>query len=72
MTAQAEIRLAMASDLSAAERWLGNAGLPTDDLTPEHMQRFLVATVDDVAVGSIGLLRSSAWQTPAALTNSGY
>jgi len=55
MIAPAEIRVAMTSDLSAAERWLSQAGLPTEDLTPEHMQRFLIAAVDDAPVGMVGL-----------------
>jgi amino-acid N-acetyltransferase len=55
MTANVEIRLATTSDLAAAETWLSQAGLPTEDLTSEHMQRFLIATVNDVPVGMVGL-----------------
>jgi len=49
MTAQIEIRPATTSDISVAEAWLSQAGLPTADLTPEHMRRFLVAAVDAAA-----------------------
>jgi len=55
MTAQIEIRPATTSDISVAEAWLSQAGLPTADLTPEHMRRFLVAAVDAVPVGMVGL-----------------
>lgn len=49
------IRQATASDFAVATRWLSDVGLPTADLTPDHMQQFLVASVEDRPVGMIGL-----------------
>ena len=49
------LRQGTASDLAIVRTWLADAGLPIEDLTPEHMPSFVVATRDDVAVGMIGL-----------------
>ena len=50
-----DIRPANAVDLDAARGWLEEAGLPTADLTPDHMNNFLVAAADGEPVGLIGL-----------------
>jgi len=55
VVSELRIRSANASDLEVARSWLADAGLPTEDLTPDHMQSFLVALVDDKPVGMIGL-----------------
>jgi len=55
MSGDVEIRSAIATDLDVARAWLSDAGLPTADLTPEHMKSFLVAVADDTPVGMIGL-----------------
>lgn len=49
------IRPAIPSDLQLARRWLTDARLPVADLTPEHMDGFLIAMLDGRAVGMIGL-----------------
>ena len=48
-------RRATASDLPAAQSWLSDAGLPIEDLTPDHMQDFLLTLVNESPVGMIGL-----------------
>jgi len=55
MSRTIEIRPANLTDLDVARSWLSDAGLPIADLTPEHMQNFLVATVGNSPVGMIGL-----------------
>lgn len=50
-----DIRAAVAADLDVAQGWLADADLPTGDLTPSHMDAFLIATRGDVAVGMIGI-----------------
>lgn len=50
-----DIRPAQAVDLDAARGWLGEAGLPTADLTADHMNNFLVAVAEAESVGIIGL-----------------
>ncbi len=55
MSSGITIRTAAVSDLSAAQSWLSNAGLPSGDLTPAHMQNFLLALGGDGPVGAIGL-----------------
>jgi amino-acid N-acetyltransferase len=55
MSAAITIRQAMAADLAAAQSWLSGSGLPIGDLTPQHMQNFLVAVTDATPVGMIGL-----------------
>lgn len=55
MSRDVEIRQAVTTDLDVAQAWLSDAGLPTSDLTPEHMKRFLVAVADGRRVGMIGL-----------------
>ena len=50
-----DIRPAMPSDFNAVESWLVSAGLPSADITPEHLNDFLVATLDDALIGVIGL-----------------
>ena len=55
MSSDIIVRPAMAADLKHASAWLQEAGLPVDDLTPAHMQNFLVAIAAGVPVGVIGL-----------------
>ena len=55
MSGATQIRPAAPADLPAARAWLADAGLPVADLTPDHMQDFLVAADEDRAVGMIGL-----------------
>lgn len=55
MSTAITIRRATGADLAAAQAWLADAGLPIDDLTPGHMQGFLVAADNEVPVGMIGL-----------------
>lgn len=55
MNAESSIRAAGAGDLARLLDWLTVAGLPTDDLTEEHMAQFLVLDRDEEAVGMIGL-----------------
>lgn len=50
-----DVRSGTAADLPRACDWLASEGLPTADLTAEHMQRFLIATIDRVPVGMVGL-----------------
>jgi amino-acid N-acetyltransferase len=50
-----EIRPAEASDLTVATAWLSGEGLPTDDLTVDHMDSFIVATQAGKPVGMIGI-----------------
>lgn len=50
-----DIRPAMPSDFKAVESWLALAGLPTADITSEHLIDFLVATLDGALIGVIGL-----------------
>lgn len=49
------IHSASADNLELLKKWLKAAGLPIADLEPDHMQRFLLASADDSAVGMIGL-----------------
>ena len=49
------IRPGVASDLPIVQGWLKDAGLPVEDLTPDHMNDFLVAVVDAESAGMIGL-----------------
>jgi len=49
------IRPGQSSDVDVVKSWLASAGLPTEDLTADHMQGFLVAEVDGDAAGAIGL-----------------
>jgi len=49
------IRPGTAADLAIVQTWLVNAGLPIADLTPDHMNDFLVAVVDAGPAGIIGL-----------------
>ncbi|MDH3432223.1 MAG: arsenic resistance N-acetyltransferase ArsN2 [Gammaproteobacteria bacterium] len=55
MSGDRKIRQGSGSDFPVATRWLSDMGFPSADLTPEHMQQFLVASVDDRPVGMIGL-----------------
>ena len=55
MSVGVDIRPAMPSDFNAVESWLASAGLPTADITPEHLSDFLVATLDGALIGVIGL-----------------
>jgi N-acetylglutamate synthase-like GNAT family acetyltransferase len=57
MSADIEIRPAQASDLTVATEWLSSEGLPTDDLTADHMDSFIVATQAGEPVGMIGIER---------------
>ncbi len=54
MGSDIEIRPAQASDLTVAMAWLSGEGLPTDDLTADHMDAFIVATQAGEPVGMIG------------------
>lgn len=49
------IRPGIVADLTIAQGWLRDAGLPTEDLTSDHMHGFLVAEVDTGPAGMIGL-----------------
>lgn len=49
------IRHGIETDLANVQRWLQDAGLPTEDLTSDHMHDFLVAEVDARPAGMIGL-----------------
>lgn len=49
------IRPAHPPDLPLAKGWLTQARLPVADLTPEHMNDFLIATLEGRPVGMIGL-----------------
>lgn len=55
MGADIEIRPAVAADLAVAKEWLSGARLPTDDLTVDHMDAFIVATQANKPVGMIGI-----------------
>jgi len=55
MGSDIEIRPAQASDLTVAMAWLSGEGLPTDDLTADHMDAFIIATQAGESVGMIGL-----------------
>jgi len=57
MGTDVEIRPAQASDLAVAKEWLSGEGLPTDDLTADHMDTFIVATQAGKPVGMIGIER---------------
>jgi amino-acid N-acetyltransferase len=46
---------ASASDFATARGWLEDAGLPVEDLTDRRSGRFLVASLNGVAVGMVGL-----------------
>jgi len=49
------IRPGVAVDFAIVEGWLRDAALPVEDLTPDHMNDFLVAVVDARLAGMIGL-----------------
>jgi N-acetylglutamate synthase-like GNAT family acetyltransferase len=49
------IRPGVPADLATVQAWLVDAGLPVADLTPDHMNDFLVAVVDAGPAGMIGL-----------------
>ena len=49
------IRPGIVADLAIVQAWLVDAGLPVADLTPDHMNDFLVAVVDAGPAGMIGL-----------------
>ena len=49
------IRSAGPADLATAVAWLDGAGLPSSDLSSEHMQSFLLATRDGEPIGMIGI-----------------
>jgi len=53
--ADIDIRPAQSSDLTIAKAWLTAEGLPTDDLTVDHMDSFIVATQSGKPVGIIGI-----------------
>ena len=55
MSAAIVIRPAAPADFATATRWLRSAGLPTDDLTVDHMTAFLLAASGDKPIGMIGL-----------------
>ena len=55
MSSDVNVRPAGEADLEVAREWLAGAGLPIDDLTPAHMQNFLVAMTATGPVGMIGL-----------------
>ena len=55
MRPQRDIRRARPEDRGQLERWLAAAGLPTDDLTDAHMQRFLVMSEAGKPLGMVGL-----------------
>jgi len=57
MSTDIEIRPAQASDLIVATEWLSSEGLPTDDLTTDNMDSFIVATQAGEPVGMIGIER---------------
>ena len=50
-----DIRSAGPADLATAVAWLDGAGLPSSDLSGEHMQSFLLATRDGEPIGMIGI-----------------
>ena len=60
MSADFDIRPAQSSDLAVATAWLSTAGLPTDDLTADHMDAFIVATRAGGPVGMIGVEKFGA------------
>lgn len=49
------IRPATPDDLDAVRALLREVGLPTDDLTPAHLEHFLVAHDEDALRGVVGL-----------------
>ena len=49
------IRQAVTADFETVTGWLAAARLPVADLSIDDMQHFLLAEVDDVPVGTIGL-----------------
>jgi amino-acid N-acetyltransferase len=55
MSTEVVIRPAGAADLVLATHWLAAEGLPTEDLTASHMDKFIIAVRADRAVGMIGL-----------------
>ena len=60
MSNNMEIRPAKASDLETAKSWLSSAGLPNEDLTAKHLSDFLIAEIDGVPVGIIGLEKTGS------------
>ena len=50
-----QIRPATASDLDAVQALLQDCHLPSDDLTPAHLEHFLVGVVQERVVGVVGL-----------------
>ena len=55
MTTDLVIRPGQPPDLQRLRSWLADSGLPTEDLTRNHMNDFLVALLDQQPVGMIGL-----------------
>jgi len=55
MSSDLVIARASASDLGTLKSWLVAAKLPVEDLSASHMPDFLIAKLDDKAVGMIGL-----------------
>lgn len=55
MTDATVIRQGGAGDLALLRSWLVAEGLPVDDLTPAHLDDFLILQVRDAPVGAIGL-----------------
>ena len=49
------VRSGMPEDLAVARTWLKAARLPVADLTADHMESFLFASVEDQPVGMVGL-----------------
>lgn len=60
MSVAISIRPAAAADIEVAREWLAAAQLPSADLTPAHMERFLLALDGDRPVGMIGLEQHGA------------
>lgn len=60
MSGDISVRPATAADFERAGAWLAEAGLPSEDLTPAHMQDFLVAIAAGVPVGMVGLQQFGA------------
>lgn len=55
MTADITIRPAQPADFSVLCGLLGEAGLPVEDLTHDHIKSFLVASTESGIVGLIGI-----------------
>jgi len=57
MTVVVTVRQATRDDLAPAKSWLAAAGLPTDDLSEEHLREFLIVDANYTPAGMIGLER---------------